>query len=124
VARTSLKSQEEIMKYRNGIIAGVLTVALAGPAYLVAAEPTDVDSAHPTQYVKDSAITTAVKTKLAADHLSSLTRIKVDTDQNGIVWLSGSTDTQEAADRAIDIARNTDGVAQVKSNIVVAPESK
>jgi hyperosmotically inducible periplasmic protein len=112
------------MKNRNLMLGCVVGVALAGPAYLAAAEPSDVDSSHPTEYVKDSAITTAVKSKLAADHLSSLTRIKVDTDQNGIVWLSGSTDTQEAADRAIDIARNTDGVAQVKSNIVVAPETK
>jgi hyperosmotically inducible periplasmic protein len=112
------------MKKRTAIMACVVSAALAGPAYLATAVASDVDSSHPTQYVKDSAITTAVKSKLAADHLSSLTRIKVDTDQNGIVWLSGSTDTQEAADRAVDIARNTDGVAQVKSNIVVAPEAK
>ncbi len=104
-------------------MACVLTVSLAGPAWVAAAEPTDADSAHPTQYVKDSAITTAVKSKLAADHLSSLTRIKVDTDRDGTVWLSGTTETQEAADRAVDIARNTDGVAQVKSSIVVAPEA-
>ena len=106
------------------MVACVLAVSLAGPAWVAAAEPTDVDSAHPTQYVKDSAITAAVKTKLAADHLSSLTRIKVDTDRDGTVWLTGTTETQEAADRAVDIARNTDGVAQVKSNIVVAPETK
>jgi hyperosmotically inducible periplasmic protein len=122
--RALLNHPEVVMKNRNAIVACLVSVALAGPAYLVAAEPSDADSSHPTQYVKDSAITTAVKSKLAADHLSSLTRIKVDTDQNGIVWLSGSTDTQEAADRAVDIARNTDGVAQVKSNIVVAPETK
>ena len=108
----------------TAIAACVLAVSLAGPAWVAAAAPSDLDSAHPTQYVKDSAITAAVKTKLAADHLSSLTRIKVDTDRDGTVWLSGTTETQEAADRAVDIARNTDGVAQVKSNIVVAPESK
>jgi hyperosmotically inducible periplasmic protein len=109
---------------RKGIVAGVLAVSLAGPAWVAAAAPTDLDSAHPTQYMKDSATTAAVKTKLAADHLSSLTEIKVDTDRDGTVWLSGTTQTQEAADRAVDIARNTDGVAQVKSNIVVAPATK
>jgi hyperosmotically inducible periplasmic protein len=109
---------------RKGIMACVVVASLAGPAWVLAAEPTDADSAHPTQYVKDSAITAAVKTKLAADHIGSLTKIKVDTDRDGIVWLSGSTDTQQAADRAVDIARNTDGVAQVKSSIVVAPEMK
>jgi hyperosmotically inducible protein len=114
------------MKTRNmkRIGAYVLAASLAGPAFVMAGEPTDADSAHPSQYVKDSAITTAVKTKLAADHLSSLSKIKVDTDRDGTVWLSGSTDTQEAADRAVDLARNTSGVAQVKSSIVVAPEAK
>lgn len=105
------------------ILACVLAGSLLGPALVIGAEATAADSSHPTQYVKDSAITTAVKTKLAAqDHMSSLTRLKVDTDQNGVVWLSGTTDTQEAADKAVDIARNTDGVVEVKSNIVVAPK--
>jgi hyperosmotically inducible periplasmic protein len=106
------------------IVACVLAGSLLGPALVMAAEATtDSDTSHPTQYVKDSAITTAVKTKLAAqDHMSSLTKLKVDTDQNGVVWLSGTTDTQEAADKAVDIARNTSGVIEVKSNIVVAPK--
>ncbi len=107
---------------KKAIGAGVIAAALAGPVLVLAADPTVADSSHTPHYVKDSPITSAVKTKLAADHLSSLARIKVDTDRNGIVWLSGTTDTQEAADRAVDIARNTAGVAQVKSNIVVTPE--
>jgi hyperosmotically inducible periplasmic protein len=112
------------MMNRKSIVACVLAVSLAGPAYVLATESPAADSSGPTQYVKDSAITAAVKTKLAADHLSSLTAIKVDTDRNGTVWLSGSTQTQEAADRAVDIARNTNGVAQVKSSIVIAPDAK
>ena len=106
----------------KAIIAGVIAAALAGPVSVLAADSTVADSSNPPHYVKDSAITSAVKTKLAAEHLSSLTRIKVDTDRNGTVWLSGTTDTQEAADRAVDIARNTAGVAKVKSTIVVNPE--
>ena len=112
------------MMNRYGILACVLAVSLAGPAWVLAAEATASEKSSPTQYVNDSAITAAVKTKLAADHMSSLTTIKVDTDRDGTVWLSGSTQTQEAADRAVDIARNTAGVAQVKSSIVVAPEAK
>ncbi len=72
-------------------------------------------------YVKDSAITTKVKTKLAAKHLSTLTRIKVDTDENGVVWLSGRAPTQDASDLAGMIAKNTDGVNSVHNNIVVEP---
>lgn len=109
---------------RKAIVAAVMAASLTGPAWVLAGGPDDADSTGPTQYVKDSAITAAVKTKLAADHLSSLTKIKVDTDRSGVVWLSGTTETQEAADRAVDIARNTDGVALVKSSIVVSPEAK
>jgi hyperosmotically inducible protein len=81
-------------------------------------EANDTSSHH---FVKDSAITTKVKTKLAAKHLSTLTRVKVDTDDNGIVWLSGRAPTQDASDLAAMIAKNTDGVNSVHNNIVVEP---
>jgi len=105
------------------LFACVLTLALAAPA-LSLAEDMGADSAHPGQFVKDSAITAAVKTKLAANHIATLTQLKVDTDNNGVVWLSGTARTQEAADRAVEIARNTDGVVSVKSDIVVAANAK
>lgn len=100
----------------------VFAATLAAPVLGMAGAP-EADSSHPAQYVKDSAITAAVKTKLAADHVGSLTQLKVDTDQDGIVWLSGTTKTQEAADRAVEAARNADGVIAVKSDIVVAPRT-
>ncbi len=102
------------------ILACVLSGALLAPVIGHAAE-TDADRAHPANFVKDSAITTAIKTKLAADHIGSLTQLKVDTDMDGVVWLSGTTKTQEAADRAVEIARGTDGVIRVKNDIVVQP---
>jgi hyperosmotically inducible protein len=73
----------------------------------------DTDRSHATAFVKDSVITTKVKTKLAAEHLASLKHIKVDTDKNGIVYLSGTTKTREEADKAISIARDTEGVTSV-----------
>jgi hyperosmotically inducible protein len=39
-------------------------------------------------FVKDSAITTKIKTKLAADHPTSLALVHVDTDKDGVVWLT------------------------------------
>jgi len=72
-------------------------------------------------YVKDSVITTKVKSKLAAKHLTSLTRIKVDTDENGVVWLSGRAPTQDAVDMAGMIAKNTEGVASVHNDVAVQP---
>ena len=50
----------------------------------------EVAAPHAVVFVKDSAITTKIKTKLAADHITSLERIHVDTDKDGVVWLSGT----------------------------------
>jgi hyperosmotically inducible protein len=72
-------------------------------------------------FVKDSVITTKVKSKLAAKHLTTLTRIKVDTDENGMVWLSGRAPTQDAVDMAAMIAKDTDGVTSVHNGIAVQP---
>ena len=63
-----------------------------------------------------------MKTKLAAEHLRTLAHVHVDTDANGIVWLRGTVRTQEAADRALNIARDTEGVTDVHSNIRVVPK--
>jgi hyperosmotically inducible protein len=79
----------------------------------------DSDRAHPTAFVKDSVITAKVKTKLAKDKMRSLTHIRVDTDRNGMVVLSGSVKTQEGADAAGSIARETEGVTSVQNNIKI-----
>ena len=65
----------------------------------------DSDRSHPTTFVKDSVITTKVKTKLANEHLSSLAHIQVDPDANGMVWLSGNARSQ-AEDTSARHARN------------------
>jgi hyperosmotically inducible protein len=91
--------------------------ALLGPAAAMAAEGSDTE--HAVAYVKDSAITADIKTKLAAEHLTSLERIHVETDTDGVVWLSGSVGTREAADKAVAIARATDGVERVHNDIEV-----
>ncbi len=54
----------------------------------------DADRSKPVHFVKDSVITTKIKTKLAAEHPASAKHIHVDTDKNGVVWLSGTTDSQ------------------------------
>ena len=80
----------------------------------------DADRAHPGAFVKDSAITVKVKSKLAAKHMSTLSNIKVDTDNNGVVWLSGKAPTKDAADLAAMLAKDTEGVKSVHNKIVVA----
>jgi hyperosmotically inducible protein len=92
---------------------------LLGSAVVWAGEDSGTDRSHPVAFVKDSAITTAIKAKLAAEHLTSLARIHVDTDKDGVVWLTGSAVTQEVADKAASLARETEHVKTVHSDIKV-----
>ena len=96
------------------LIIGTLLVPIASLA-----EDSDSDRSNPAAYVKDSAITVKIKAELAADSLTSLAHISVDTDSNGDVWLSGTAETQAQADKAVSIARAAEHVTSVKSNIKV-----
>jgi hyperosmotically inducible periplasmic protein len=95
-------------------------VAASAAAYVPAVLAAE-DSGGEHHYVKDSVITTKVKSKLAAKHMSTLTHVRVDTDENGVVWLSGTAPTKDARDLAGMIAKDTDGVTSVNNNIEVAP---
>ncbi|MEO8155294.1 MAG: BON domain-containing protein [Rhizobacter sp.] len=95
------------------VAAGLLT------SFVVRAEDGNADRKHPVAFVKDSAITTKVKAKLAADKVGSLTQIHVDTDKKGMVVLTGTAKTQESVDNAERIARETEGVTSVQNNIKV-----
>jgi hyperosmotically inducible protein len=86
---------------------------------LIRADDQDADRSHPTAFVKDSAITAKIKSKLAAEHITSVGRIHVDTDANGIVYLSGTARSQEAIDKAISIARGTEHVVSVKNSLTI-----
>jgi hyperosmotically inducible protein len=92
---------------------------LFGAGAALADKDSDADRSHPGAFVQDSAITTKIKTKLAADHLTSLGRIHVDTDKDGAVWLSGTARTQQAIDKAVHIARHTEHVRAVHSDIQI-----
>lgn len=93
--------------------------AFLAPALSHAAPEGDKDRSSPKAFVKDSAITTKIKAKLATEHITSLAKIHVDTDANGMVWLSGSARNQDQIDRAVAIARNTERVRGVESNITI-----
>jgi hyperosmotically inducible protein len=60
----------------------------------------------------DPGITTAVKSKLAADDTVKAYQIDVDT-KNRVVTLKGDVETDAAKARAIEVARNTEGVRDV-----------
>jgi hyperosmotically inducible protein len=69
--------------------------------------------------VKDSVITTKVKSKLTAEKMAYATNIKVETDSNGVVRLSGRVATRGEVKRVEEITRNTDGVNSVQNEIKV-----
>ena len=66
----------------------------------------------------DSGITTAVKSKMAADDTVKAYRIDVDT-KSRVVTLNGQVDTARARARAVEIAKTTEGVTDVVDNLTV-----
>ena len=96
------------------LVAGALMLPLASYS-----ADSDSDRSSPTKFVKDSAITTKIKAELAEEKMSSLVHISVDTDKMGRVSLSGTTETQAEADKAVSIAQGVEGVTHVQSSIKV-----
>ena len=105
------------MKYKLATTCFVIGTVLA-PLAAYAAD-SDTDRSKPKTFVKNSVITTKIKSKLAAEHLGSVKHIKIDTDKNGVVWMTGTANSQEEVDKAVAIARNTEGVKSVKSDLKV-----
>ncbi len=95
------------------LVSGVLLAPIA------VAQDADADRSHPKAFVKDSVITTKIKSKLATDHITSVGRIHVDTDADGVVWLTGTARSQEAIDHAVSVAQATEGVKGVKSSLTI-----
>lgn len=70
------------------------------------------------QNIDDTTITTTVKSKLALQKASSLTRIGVDTVK-GVVHLTGIVENPELKQRAESVARGVAGVRDVVNNLQV-----
>lgn len=70
--------------------------------------------------VTDTIITAKVKAEFAKDKLVSATNVKVETNDNGVVQLTGSAKSKAEAEQAIKLAQNVKGVTAVKSDIVIA----
>lgn len=66
----------------------------------------------------DPGITSAVKSKMAADDTVKASEINVDTHEH-VVTLNGTVGSQAEKDRALMIARNTEGVSSVIDDLRV-----
>lgn len=68
----------------------------------------------------DAGVTTSVKTKFTTDDMVKAHQIDVDT-REGVVTLTGSVDSEAARNRAVELARATEGVKDVVDNLRVEP---
>jgi len=93
------------------LLVGALMMPLAGFA-------ADGDSVGTK--VGDSVVTTKVKAAFAKDKLVSATDVKVETDSDGLVQLSGTAKSKAEAEQAVKLAKSVKGVTAVKNDIVVA----
>lgn len=71
----------------------------------------------------DTALTSSVKTKLAADDTVKANQIDVSTDAH-VVTLAGVVDSKAARERALTIARETTGVTSVVDKLTVKDSGK
>ena len=92
----------------------ILISALIMPAASFAADGDSIETK-----MSDSVITAKVKAAFAKDKVVSATDIKVETDSNGLVQLSGTAKSQEEAARAVKLTKSVKGVTGVKDNIIV-----
>lgn len=69
----------------------------------------------------DPAITTSIKSQLVADDLVKARRIDVDT-RDSVVTLTGEVGSDAEKARAVEIARNSQGVSRVIDQLIIAPQ--
>lgn len=70
------------------------------------------------EHIDDATITLSVKTRLLEDPQVKGLRIDVDT-REGVVYLTGRVRSQEESDRAVEVARTTEHVKDVKPNLTI-----
>jgi hyperosmotically inducible protein len=106
----------------------VLGLALAPAGFAADKAPEKKDTPTRTEKAKeaigDAAITAKVKAEFAKDKGVSALNIKVDTDNKGVVTLSGNAKSKDEASKAESIAKSVNGVTSVKNNIQVTASSK
>jgi hyperosmotically inducible protein len=70
------------------------------------------------EHIDDAAITARVKSRLLEDPQVKGLKIDVDT-REGVVFLTGSVRSEEESKKAVEIARGTEHVKEVKPNLAI-----
>jgi len=103
------------------IIAAAITTGTVFGSIGTAAHAADTTQKQSTgEYASDAVITTKVKAAFVAESALSAFDIAVET-QNGTVALTGAVGTEAEVELAARIARDVEGVKQVRNDIKVDP---
>jgi hyperosmotically inducible protein len=94
----------------------VLAIAMLALLALAACSSTAGKTAG--ENIDDATITAQIKSKLAAEKVSTLTKVNVDTNLR-TVYLNGVVDSEETKQRATTIAWSVKGVNAVVNNLSV-----
>lgn len=97
--------------------AALVLAAIMGTAMLAACSSTPSQQST-GQAIDDGVVTAKVKAKLIEDPVTKAHQINVDTFK-GTVQLSGFVESNEARTRALQLARDVDGVKQVKDSLQI-----
>jgi hyperosmotically inducible protein len=100
----------------SAVLIAALILPVTGYAVEVGVK---TESASPITFVKDSIITTKIKAAMAKDKQVSALNIKVDTDDKGVVTLSGKARNKAEAEKAVLLAHSVNGVVSVHNNIQI-----
>jgi len=103
------------MKMGKAFIHGLVLLALIATLAACASTSTRESTG---QYVDNSVITAKVKALLAADDFLKSFAIGVES-YKGVVQLSGFVDSQQAWDKAGEIAKSVEGVKSVRNDLIV-----
>ena len=103
------------MKHRS--TAAALVAALMASAVMTGCSSTPTQQSA-GESVDDGVVTAKVKAALVADPMTKAHQINVETFK-GTVQLSGFVETDEARARALQLARDVDGVKKVKDAMEV-----
>ncbi len=100
---------KQISKYLSAAFLAITLTSVVGCASTARQEGTG-------QYIDDTVITAKVKAALIEDPTTKATEINVETFK-GTVQLSGFVSNQAAANRAVELARGTNGVKGVTNDM-------
>lgn len=100
---------KQVNKYLSAVFLAITLASAAGCSSTPQKEGTG-------QYIDDSVITAKVKAALIESPVTKATEINVETFK-GIVQLSGFVTSQDAANKAVDLARGVSGVKSVTNDM-------